>query len=60
MKVVYVKSEALSHYAKISSQTYDTKLCPCCKKEHMVVVSSFKARAPPQILPVYNTIVNSF
>jgi len=60
MGVVCVQGETLSHYAKISGKAYDVKLCPCCKKGRMVVVSSLKSRAPPQMLSVHSIVVNSF
>ena len=60
MGVVCVQGETLSHYAKISEKGYDTKLCPCCKKGQMVVVSSFKARAPPDMFLLQSIILDKY
>lgn len=60
MGIVYETEKSLSPYTGIGGKGYDPKLCPCCKKGRMVVVLSFKSRAPPQIVPIQGVTFNSF
>lgn len=60
MGIVYEPEKSLSPYAGIGGKGYDPKLCPCCKKGRMVVILSFKSRAPPQKIPALRIVSNSF